>query len=51
MHLILHSQNNSEMQEWDFIVELYCVGSTEDEKQVYGQIVTARNCQEEDGFE
>jgi hypothetical protein len=38
------------MQEWEVIVELYCVGSTVDLKQVYGQIVTARNCQEEDGF-
>jgi hypothetical protein len=39
------------MQEWELIVELYCVGSTVDLKQVYGQIVTARNCQEEGGFE
>jgi hypothetical protein len=51
MHLILHSQNNNEMQEWKVIVELYYVGSTIDLKQVYGQIVTANNCQEEDGFE
>jgi hypothetical protein len=39
------------MQEWEVIVELYYVGSIVDLKQVYGQIVTARNCQEEDGFE
>jgi hypothetical protein len=39
------------MQEWDVIVKLYCVGSTVDLKNVYGQIVTALNCQEEDGFE
>jgi hypothetical protein len=39
------------MQEWEVIVELYCVGSTVDLKQVYGQIVTAHNFQEEDGFE
>jgi hypothetical protein len=39
------------MQEWEVIVEPYCVGSTVDLKQVYGQIVTARNCQEKDGFE
>jgi hypothetical protein len=39
------------MQECEVIVELYCVGSTADLKQVYGQIVTARNRQEEDGFE
>jgi hypothetical protein len=50
MHLILHSQTNNEMQAWEVIVEMYCVGSTVDLKQVYGQIVTARNCQEEDGF-
>jgi hypothetical protein len=39
------------MQECEVIVELYCVESTVYLKQVYGQIVTARNCQEEDGFE
>jgi hypothetical protein len=39
------------MQEWEVIVELYCVGSTADLKQVYGHIVTSHNCQEEDGFE
>jgi hypothetical protein len=38
------------MQEWEVTVELYCVGPTVDLKQVYGQIVTPRNCQEEDGF-
>jgi hypothetical protein len=51
MHLILHSQTNNEMQEWEAIVELCCAGSTADLMQVYGQIVTAHNCQEEDGFE
>jgi hypothetical protein len=51
MYLILHSQTNNEMQEWKVIVKLYCVGSTVDLKQVYGQIVTARNVQEEVGFE
>jgi hypothetical protein len=50
MHLILHSPPNNEMQEWEVIVELYCVGSTVDLKQVYGEIVSARNCQE-DGLE
>jgi hypothetical protein len=39
------------MQEWEVIVELYCVGSTISFKQVCGKIVAARNCQEEDGFE
>jgi hypothetical protein len=51
MHLILHCQTNNEMQGWEVIVELYCVGSTVDLEQVYGQIVTAHNCQEEDEFE
>jgi hypothetical protein len=51
MHLILHKQTNNEMQEWVVVAVLYCVGSTVDLKRVHGQIVTARNCQEEDGFE
>jgi hypothetical protein len=51
MHLILHSQTNNKMQEWEVIIGLHCVGSTAALKQVYGHIVTARNCQEEDGFE
>jgi hypothetical protein len=48
MHLKLRNQTNNEMQEWEVIVELHCIGSTVDLKQVYGQFVTARNCQEED---
>jgi hypothetical protein len=51
MHFILHSQTNSEIQAWEVIVDLYCFGSTVDLKQVYGQIVTACNCYEEEGFE
>lgn len=38
------------MQEREVIVELYCVESTVDLEQVRDQIVTARNCQEVDGF-
>lgn len=51
MHLILHRQTDNEMKVWDVTIELYCVGSTVDLKEGNGRILTACNCQEEDGFD